>query len=104
MEELVERIDLFFLDEAEFKRVIRKGKVKRKLICPPGFKAEGKRCVKIQPKEKLKRLLGTKQRVRKLKAQTGIVKKANRKRAKSMRKRAMMIPQVGLPSGTPETE
>ena len=43
--DIIDRIDI--LTEAKFKRVVRKGKLVRKLICPNGFKAVKGKCKKM---------------------------------------------------------
>lgn len=102
--DIIEKIDLISMDDAEtlseaFKKVIRKGKVKRKLVCPVAvMKAKDGKCVSMTAAERKKRGKAAKLRGRKLKTNIGIQKKAQRKRAKSMRKRAMQIPSQGAPS------
>ena len=77
------------INEAGFKFVIRNKKKVKKLICPPGTKAKGrKKCVRMSGKEKVKRAKGLKITRRKAKAK---LKKTLRKRAKSMKKRQSMI-------------
>jgi histidinol phosphatase-like enzyme len=73
-----------FLKEIEFKKVIRKGKVVKKQICPNGKKVVGKKCVPIKGSEKAKMKKGAKKRVGKMKNKMGKIMK---KRAKSMKKR-----------------
>ena len=75
------------LEEAKFKRVIRKGKVKRKLFCPEGFKADGNVCRKMSPSEALKRKRANKRAARKRKVKMSQIL---RKRAKSIRRRAQL--------------
>lgn len=77
------------LDEARFKKVIRKGKVKRKLFCPKGFKAVGGKCVKMSPEETRKRKRATKRAAKKRKG--GVLAKALKKRKKSLRRREQQI-------------
>lgn len=98
--DIIEKIDLISMDNIEeaFKKVIRKGKVKRKLICPPGMKAVDGKCKMMAPSEKKNRKKAGIKRGRELKANKGVLKKAMRKRAKSLRKRAMQIPNSGAPS------
>ena len=73
------------INEAGFKFVIRKGKKVKKLICPPGSKAIGKRkCKRMGGQERLRRLKGLK--VTRRKAKTKLAKTL-RKRAKSLKKR-----------------
>ena len=88
--DIIEKIDLFSIDES-WKKVIRKGKVKRKRICPDGMKAKDGKCVIMKPAEKKNLFKAALKRARKIKANTGIQKKAQRKRAKSMKKREMQI-------------
>jgi len=70
------------IDEALKKRVVRKGKIVRKLICKKGFKAMGGKCVKMAASER---------RIRKKMAKRGAKKRRSKKsamlrhRAKSMR-------------------
>jgi hypothetical protein len=95
-----EKIDLFTMDSLDevFKKVIRKGKVKRKLICPPGLKAVDGKCKVMSPSEKKARKKAAILRGRKFKANKSAQVKAQRKRSKSLRKRAMQIPNQGAPS------
>ena len=72
------------LDEARRKKVIRKGKLKKKLFCPPGQKAKGGRCVTMKSTERSRRRIKAKKGAIKRKAKAGRIKK---KRAKAMRKR-----------------
>jgi hypothetical protein len=77
------------INEAGFKFVIRNKKKVKKLICPPGTKAKGrKKCVRMTGSEKVRRAKGLKITRRKAKAK---LKKTLRKRAKSMKKRQSMI-------------
>ena len=95
--EILEKIDLFLLgpeerlDEIKYKKVIRKGKIKRKPVCPPGFKVVKGRCVKQTAGERLKRSRSTKKAQRRIQA-SGVKTKLLRARAKSMRKRKAAIP------------
>ena len=73
-----------YLDEAVRKKVIRKGKIKKKLFCQPGQKAVKGRCVTMKSKEKARRKIKAKKSALKRKAKAS---KIRRKRAKSMRKR-----------------
>jgi len=75
------------LTEAIRKKVIRKGKVKRKLFCKPGQKAKGGKCVVMKSKERAGRKRTAKKSAVKRKGKAGRIKK---KRAKSMRKRKGM--------------
>ena len=76
-----------YLDEGVRKKVIRKGKIKKKLFCQPGQKAVGGRCVTMKSKEKARRKIKAKKSALKRKAKQS---KINRKRNKSMRKRKRM--------------
>ena len=75
---------LLELDEAKRKKVIRKGKLKKKLFCKPGQKAKGNKCVTMKSTEKTKR---------KLKAKKGAIKrktkaaKIRKKMKKALKKR-----------------
>ena len=73
-----------YLDEAVRKKVIRKGKIKKKLFCQPGQKAVGGRCVTMKSKEKARRKIKSKKSALKRKAKQA---KITKKRNKSMRKR-----------------
>ncbi len=86
--DVVDKLD-DFLDEAIFKKVIRKGKVKRKLFCPPGFKGVGGKCKKMKPEEVRKRKKATRRSAKKRKG--GVLAKMLKKRKKSMRRREMQI-------------
>ena len=94
--DITEKLDLFLITEIKFKKVVRKGKIVRKPICPPGFKFSGKKCKKMSATEMRKRSKATKKSQRKI--QSG-GKKAGllRKRAKSMRKRGALIPMTKTP-------
>lgn len=99
--DLIDRINLVSMDSLDeiFKKVIRKGKVKRKIVCPVvTMKAVNGKCVMMAPSERRKRKKAAIVRGKKLHANIGVQKKAQRKRAKSMRKRAMQIPDHGAPS------
>jgi len=77
------------INEAGFKFVIRNKKKVKKLICPPGTKAKGrKKCVRMTGAERVRRAKGLKVTRRKAKAK---IAKTLRKRAKSMKKRQSMI-------------
>jgi len=93
--DILEKLDDEYLNEL-WKKVIRKGALKRKLICPAAImKAQGGKCVTMSPEERRKRKKATKITGRKVSANLGVQKKAMRKRAKSMKKRAMRIPSQG---------
>lgn len=70
--------------ERRIERVVRGGKVKRKLKCKPGYKAQGGKCVRMSPQEQRKRKRSSKVGARKRKATKS---QSTRKRALSMRKR-----------------
>lgn len=97
-----DKIDLFTMDtveEALIKKVIRKGKMRRKIICPVGvMKAKDGKCVMMPPSERKARGKAAIKRGKMLKANKGIQFKANKKRAKSMKKRAMQISDKGAAS------
>ena len=76
-----------YLDEGVRKKVIRKGKLKKKLFCQPGQKAVGGRCVTMKSKEKARRKIKAKKSALKRKAK---MNKITRKRNKSLRKRRKM--------------
>lgn len=88
MIDVVEKIDEI-LDEARFRKVIRKGKVKRKLFCPKGFKAVDNKCVKMSPEETRKRKRATRRAAKKRKG--GVLAKLLKKRKKSLRRREQQI-------------
>ncbi len=99
MNDIVNKIDSILPEKVEWKRVIRQGKVIRKLICPAGFKAKGGKCVKMSPQETIKRKKSSKIAQRKLQHDPGKVKKMERKKAISLRKRAMRIPDKATKPG-----
>lgn len=95
-EEILERLQRFDsdrdaqpagdeLDEGKWARVVRGGKAQRKLMCPPGMKAQGGRCVKIKAAERLARQKGARKGVRAKKGRSRAGEK--RRRALSLRKR-----------------
>ena len=88
MIDIVEKID-DILDEARFKKVIRKGKVKRKLFCPKGFKAVKGKCVKMSPEEVRKRKKATRRAAKKKKG--AVLAKMLKRRKKSLRRRKQQI-------------
>ena len=69
-------------------RVVRKGKVVRKVICKPGYKADGNRCVKIGGKELINKKKGAKKAARTKRGKSK--SQANRSRKISNRKRKSM--------------
>lgn len=90
---ITERIDKLLIDGKEWKKVVRKGKVIRKLMCPDGYKAVDGKCVKMSPMEILHRKRATMKAQRKLAANPGAQARMQKKKAKSLRKRAGLIPQ-----------
>lgn len=88
MIDIIEKIE-DVLDEARFRKVIRKGKLKRKLFCPKGFKAVGGKCVKMSPEETRKRKRATRRAAKKRIG--GVLAKALKKRKKSLRRREQQI-------------
>ena len=101
MNDLMSQLDLFTIDSLDeiFKKVVRAGKIKRKVVCPVELmKAKDGKCVMMTPAERKKRGKAAKLRGKKLKVNVGIQKKAQKKRAKSLRKRAMAIPDQGAAS------
>lgn len=72
------------VDEAKIKKVVRGNKIVKKTQCKPGYKADGKRCVKMKAKEKINKKKAAKKMVRSKKGKSKNA--ANRKRNKSMRK------------------
>jgi len=95
--DIIEKIDII-LTEGMMKKVIRGGKVVRKLICPQGFKAKGKKCVRMKGDEMRKRKKSAIIAQKKLQGKTDKKEKMMRKRAKSMKKRGIKIPDV-FPTG-----
>ena len=80
--DIIDKIDNI-IDEARFKKVIRKGKVKRKLFCPPGFKAVAGKCKKMAPEEVRKRKRATKRAAKKKKG--AVLSRMLKKRRKSLK-------------------
>ena len=74
--------------ERKIRKVVRKGKVVRKLVCPPGKKAQGGKCVRMSPAEKRARKIAQKRGARKRKARSNI---SNKKRQRSNRRRKSSI-------------
>ena len=102
MNTIDEKLDMY-LSEV-FKKVIRKGELKRKLFCPVATtKSKDGRCVPMKAEERKKRLKAAIKTGRKIKSNLGLQKKSARKRAKSMKKRAMRIPDQGAPNDLPTT-
>lgn len=91
--DIVDKITkMLIIDSIMWKKVIRKGKVQRKLICPPGFKAKDGHCVKMDVKSMLKMSRSAKRAQKKLHTDTSKEAKLLRKRTKSLKKRADKIP------------
>ena len=94
--DILDKIDILladdFLIEGKFRKVIRKGKIVRKLFCPPGFKAVKGKCKKMKASEARKRSKATRKSQR-----SGKKAKLLRSRAKSMRKRGALIPTQSPP-------
>lgn len=72
------------VSEVRKKIVIRAGKKVRKVICKPGYKAKGNKCVKMKAAERLRKRKAAIKSARKRKAKGAQIA---RKRAKSMKKR-----------------
>jgi len=71
------------IDEAKIKKVVRGGKIVKKVDCKPGFKAQDGKCVKISAKEKISRSKGAKKGAKKKKGKSAqIAKKALRSKKK----------------------
>lgn len=83
-EELVEA-GYELIVEQKIKRVVRKGRVTKKLFCKPGFKAQGGKCVPMSSKEKAIRKRAAVKSGRKRKQQSQA--QANRSRKRSLSKR-----------------
>jgi hypothetical protein len=75
------------LQEIEWKRVIKKGKIFKKGICPDNMKLVGKKCVRMTADELIKRKRASILRAKKMKAKMGKILK---KRKKSLRRRQSM--------------
>ena len=98
-----EKLDMY-LNEI-FKKVIRKGVLKKKTICPVDImKAKDGKCVVMSAAERKKRKKATIKTGRKMSSNLGLQKKAARKRAKSLKKRAMRIPTGGAPKDIATTD
>lgn len=80
----INEIALSILDEKEIKKVVRAGKIVKKVFCNDGQKAKDGKCVKMTGKEKLIRKKAAKKAVKSKKGKSSV--KANKKRAKSMKK------------------
>lgn len=94
--DIIEKLSILLGERVEWKKVIRKGKVKRKLMCPPGFKEKDGKCVKMDPREIIKRSRSAKKAQKKLSADSGKIAKMARKRAKSLRKRGSFTSHKGV--------
>lgn len=81
-EDLEEDLTEEELNEIKKKRVVRGGKIIRRVFCKPGFKAMGSRCVKMAAKERRLRKKVAKRSARKRKAKSATIQ---RHRARSMR-------------------
>ena len=78
--DILEKINII-LNEIKYKKVIRGGKIKRKAICPPGFKFKNGKCIRMSPAEHIKRSKSAKKSQKKV--QLGAAKaKLIKKRAK----------------------
>ena len=67
--------------EAVRRKVIRKGKMRKKLFCPKGMKAKGSRCVPMRGVEKARRRRALKKTAIKRKGKMGrIIRKIKRSR------------------------
>lgn len=79
----IDSIIIKYLNES-YEKVVRGGKVYRKLICKPGYKVEDGKCVKMDSEEKRNRLKAAKKSAKKRKSKmASIIKKRN----KSIKKR-----------------
>jgi len=72
------------LDESRYKKVVRGGKVKRRLKPKKGYKVQDGRYVKVSSQERLKRKKGARKAARKRRSKKGAIQ---RKTKRSMRKR-----------------
>jgi hypothetical protein len=87
---------MYDLDEAGAKLTlrIRKGKVQRKLICPPFFRKEGMACIKLTASEQRKLTkLRKKQFKRKMRQKLNMILK---KRARSLGIRQAVVGDVAI--------
>ena len=92
MNDIINKIDYLIPERVEWKKVVRQGKIIKKLICPPGFKAKGGKCVRMSPKELIHRKIASKKAQKKLHLDKGKLAKLERKKARSLKKRAMITP------------
>lgn len=81
-EDLEENLSEDELNEIAKKRVVRQGKVIRRVFCRPGFKAMGSRCIKMTSKERRVRKKAARRTARKVKGKKSSML---RHRARSMR-------------------
>lgn len=88
--DITDKIDIMLV-EVKWKKVVRGGKLIKKLFCPDGFKAKNGKCIKMSAAERRKRAISTKRAQKKLHA-GGKAARLLKKRAKSMRKRTALIP------------
>lgn len=72
------------LNEVQYKKVVRQGKVVRKAVCADGYIFRGGKCVRMSPKEIRNRSRSAKIGSRKVK---GKYKQISRKRARSLKRR-----------------
>lgn len=72
-------------DERVVKKVVRKGVIKKKVFCRPGFKAKDGKCVPMSAREKNIRKRASVKAVRKKKTKSKAA--ANRSRKRSLRRR-----------------
>jgi len=72
------------ISEVQKKVVIRGGKKVRKVVCKPGYKAQGNKCVKMKGAERLRKKKAAIKSARKRKSKGAQIAK---KRARSMKKR-----------------
>ena len=71
------------ITEVKRKKVVRGGKIMKKVVCPDGKKNVGGKCVRMRNVEKLKRSKTAKKAAKKKKGKLAAIQ---RKRARSMRK------------------
>lgn len=90
--EIIEELDLEDVDEAgaKRKRVVRGGKVVRKLFCPLGMKAQDGRCVRISSKEKRSRRKGARKAARTLKRKPKTARLRKLRKSLMRRRRAKL--------------
>ncbi len=83
---LLENIFNLIEEAVKFKKVVRGGKILKKLICPPGYKTTNGRCVRMTFVEVKKRKKAAKLMLKTKKKTLKGIKFAmmNRKRAKSL--------------------